>query len=118
MAKLSIVVLADTETRGDLGRIANALTTAQEFLEAGDEFEVLFDGAGTKWIAELAGSDHKLTPAFDAVRDHIAGACDYCAKAFGVRAAVESSGIALLDEYRQHPSLRKRVADGFEVITF
>jgi hypothetical protein len=118
MAKVSMVVLADTETHGEVGRIANALTTAQECLDPGDEFEVLFDGAGTKWIAELAGRDHKLSPTFDAVRDHIAGACDYCAKAFGVRSAVESSGVALLDENHQHPSLRRRVEQGFEVITF
>lgn len=62
MAKVSIVVLADTETHGDPGRIANALTTAHECMDAGDEFEVLFDGAGTKWIAELSGRDHKLSP--------------------------------------------------------
>jgi hypothetical protein len=42
----------------------------------------------------------------------------YCAKAFGVRSAVEKSGVALLDEYQQHPSLRRRVEEGFEVITF
>jgi len=80
--------------------------------------ELLFDGAGTKWIAELSKGDLKLAPAFDSVRDRIAGACDYCAKAFGVRNAVESCGIALLDEYHEHPSLRKRVAEGYEIITF
>jgi hypothetical protein len=42
----------------------------------------------------------------------------YCAKASGVRSAVEKSGVALLDEYQQHPSLRRRVEEGFEVITF
>jgi hypothetical protein len=118
MAKISIIVLADTESRGDMGRMANALTTAQECMEAGDEFEVLFDGAGTKWIAELTARDHKLAPAFETVRDHIAGACDYCAKAFGVRQAIQSSGVALLDEYNEHPSLRRRVENGFAVITF
>lgn len=118
MAKVSIVVLADTQTTGDLGRIANALTTAQECLEAGDQFEVLFDGAGTKWIAELADGDHKLRPAFEAVRGHVSGACEYCANAFGARRAIEASGIPLLDEYREHPSIRRRVEDGFEVITF
>lgn len=31
LTKVGIVVLADTETHGDLGRIANALTSAKEF---------------------------------------------------------------------------------------
>lgn len=30
MAKISVVVLADTETHGDLGRLANALATVKE----------------------------------------------------------------------------------------
>ncbi|MBI4409867.1 MAG: DsrE family protein [Gemmatimonadetes bacterium] len=118
MAKISIVVLADTKTHGDLGRIANALTTAQECKQAGDEVELLFDGAGVKWVAELSAGGHKLEPAFRSIEDRVAGACAFCAQAFGVRAAVESSGIPLLDEYKQHPSLRRRVADGYEIITF
>jgi hypothetical protein len=60
MTKVAIVVLADTETHGDLGRIANALTSAQDFKEAGDEATIVFDGAGTKWIGELSRPDHKL----------------------------------------------------------
>jgi hypothetical protein len=49
MAKAALVVLADTETHEDLGRLANALVTAEDFKEAGDEVQVIFDGAGTKW---------------------------------------------------------------------
>ena len=52
MAKAAIVVLADTETKEDLGRVANALTSAKEFKEEDHEVTVIFDGAGTKWIGE------------------------------------------------------------------
>lgn len=62
MAKISVVVLADIETHGDLGRIANALSTVKEASEAGDEVELVFDGAGTRWIPELAKPDNKLGP--------------------------------------------------------
>lgn len=37
MPKAAIMVLADTESKEGLGRISNALTSAQEFKEAGDE---------------------------------------------------------------------------------
>jgi hypothetical protein len=57
MAKVGIVLLADVETQGDKGRAFNALTTAREFKEAGDEVVLLFEGAGTKWVRELAGDD-------------------------------------------------------------
>src|SRR5918995_1824834 len=79
MTKAAIVVLADTETHADLGRIANALTSAKEFKEAGDEITIVFDGAGTKWVAELSTPDHRLHKAFESVKDVVAGACSYCA---------------------------------------
>ncbi len=44
MAKAALVVLADTDSREGLGRIANALVTAQEFDQAGDEVTIVFDG--------------------------------------------------------------------------
>jgi hypothetical protein len=118
MAKAALVVLADTESREGLGRIANALVTAQEFNEAGDEVTIVFDGAGTKWIPELASAEHKYHQRFEALRPRIAGACAYCAAAFGVRMEVEAAQVELLDEYEQHPSIRRLVADGYQVITF
>jgi hypothetical protein len=118
MAKAAIVVLADTETHGDLGRIANALTAAQDFKEAGDEATIVFDGAGTKWIGELSKPDHRLNKTFESVRDNVAGACAYCANAFGVKQQVEKSGIPLLEEYAGHPSLQRLVSQDYQVITF
>jgi hypothetical protein len=118
MAKVGIVVLADTETHGDLGRVVNALLTAREATEAGDEVRLIFDGAGTGWIGELANPEHRSHPLYQSVKDQITGACRYCAGAFGATAAIEAAGVPLLDEYHQHPSLRRLIADGFAVLTF
>ncbi len=118
MTKAAILLLADTETHADMGRAANALTTVQEFAEEGDEVTLIFDGAGTRWAAELLKEDNKLHPAFEKVRDKVAGACHYCAGAFEVRDELEDSGIPLLREHKGHPSVRRLVADGFQVITF
>src|SRR6266446_2212361 len=60
MTKIGIIVLADTETHADLGRVANALETTKEFHEAGDEVTLIFDGAGTKWVGVLSNPDHRL----------------------------------------------------------
>ena len=117
MHKALVVVLADTETTGDLGRVVNALETAKEFKEAGDEVRLVFDGAGTRWIGELGSAQHRYHGLFESVRDR-AVACSYCAKGFGVQAAVEAQRVALLDEFDGHPSLRRAVMDGFTVITF
>lgn len=118
MAKISVVVLADIETHGDLGRLANALSTAGEAAEAGDDVEIIFDGAGTRWVPELAKDEHKLHPAFEGLRDHVAGACEFCSGAFGVKEGVRAAGIGFLNEYEGHPSLRRRVEQGYSVITF
>jgi hypothetical protein len=118
LAKVGIVVLADTETHGDLGRIANALTSAREFKEAGDEATVIFDGAGAKWMPELSDPDHRLHGDYEEIKDSIAGACDYCAGAFGVKEKIKKTGVPLLEEYSGHPSLQRLVSEGYQVITF
>src|SRR6516225_5786576 len=107
MAKVAIVVLADTETHWDLARVVNALVGVKELKEGGDEVTAIFEGAGTKWIKELANPEHRVHGLYEAVKDKIEGACGFCAAAFGVREAVRQSGVALLDEYERHPSLRK-----------
>ncbi len=118
MSKGAIIVLADTETHGDLARLTNALIAAKEFKEGDDEVRLVFDGAGTKWIGELSRPDHPAHGLYESVKDTVAGACAFCASAFHTRDAVRTAGVTLLDEYEHHPSLRKLVADGFQVITF
>jgi hypothetical protein len=117
--KVAILVLADTETRADRARAANALTTAyDEFEEAGDEVDLIFTGAGTKWVGELSDPDHRLHRAFEMVRDEVAGAGRACATAFGVREEVQASRVPLLAEYKGHQSLRECVVQGYQVISF
>lgn len=118
MAKIGIVVLAGTDSSGDLGRVVNALETAKEFHEAGDDVELIFDGAGTQWIKQLAGEDHRYHGLYAEVKETITGACRYCAEAYGALTAVQREGVELLDEHDGHPSLRRLVVGGFQVITF
>jgi hypothetical protein len=118
MTKVAFVVLADTETREGLGRTVNAMIGTKEFKDAGDEVRLIFDGAATKWVGELAKPDHRYHELFEEVRDRVAGACGYCAQAYGAEQDVHREEIALLDEYEHHPSLRRLVADGFQILTF
>lgn len=118
MDKAAIVVLADTETHGDLARVVNALSTADEFRAHGDPVTIIFDGAGVRWAAELSKPDHRLHETFERVRGIVAGACHYCAGAFEVRDELERIGFPLLRDHKGHPSLRTLVHDGHQVITF
>lgn len=118
MLKVAIVVLADTDTLGDMGRVVNAMEAVKEFKEAGDDVQMIFDGAGTKWIGELSRPDHNYHEIFNEVRDKITGACEYCANAFQVASEVSQADIEFMGDYEGHPSFRKLVADGYQVITF
>jgi hypothetical protein len=105
VAKVAIVILADTDTGADRARVANALTTAYEFKEAEEEVTLVFTGAGTRWVGQLADPDHRLNRAFRLVKDEVAGACKAC-------------GVPLLAEYRGHQSLRRLISEGYQIVTF
>jgi hypothetical protein len=117
MPEIAVLLLAEPGTPEAMGRMANALTLAQEAREAGDDVRLLLDGAGTKWASELANEEHKYHHLFNGVRD-AAGACVYCARAYGVRDEVEAAGVQLVDEFRGHPSVRRLIVDGYVVVTF
>ncbi|HEX9058032.1 MAG TPA: hypothetical protein VF818_10925 [Ktedonobacterales bacterium] len=118
MPKVAVIVLADTETHADMGRVTNAIEVVKEFRDAGDESTLIFDGAGTKWVGVLADPQHRMHQRFLAVRPSIAGACRFCAAAFGAREDIERSGIPLLGDFEGHPSIRSLIAAGYQVITF
>jgi hypothetical protein len=118
MTKIAIIVLAGTETHEGLGRVVNALETAKEFHEQGDDVAVVFDGAGTQAAAALSDPEHRSHRVFASVRDTVHGACQFCSGAFGVRDKIEAANIPLLDEYEGHPSIRSLIVGEYVVLTF
>jgi len=118
MTKIAIVVFSDTETVEALGKVSNAFMLASEAVDHGDDLKFIFEGAGTKWIGELEKEDNKFHGLYKNLKGHITGACSFCAQAFGVKSQVEESGIPLISEYKDHPSLRKLFAEGYQVVTF
>lgn len=118
MAKAAIIILAGTDGHENLGRLANGLQAATEFAEhEEDDLELIFDGAGTQWVPELADPDSDYHELYQSVRDETS-ACNFCAGAFGVRDTVADTGVELLDEHDGHPSVRSLVEDGYQIITF
>lgn len=117
MPKIAVLLLADTDTSEAMGRMANALVTAKESKDAGDDVRLVLDGAGVKWAGELAKQDHKYHRLFEQVREQT-GACVYCSRAYGVLEQVQQADVSLLDEYKDHPSLRQLVVDGWTVLSF
>ena len=123
--KAAIIILADAKSASEeaLGRVFNALAAAYEFKQAGDEVTVRFQGAGTRWIAELSKADHPAHELFEAVKDTVAGVSCGCADVFGSSEEAEKSGFELI---KDNPipgtsglaSLRNLITDGFTVLSF
>lgn len=118
MQKIAIVVLADTTPADGLGRVVNALMAAKEFKEAKDEVQIIFSGAGTKWIGELSNPEHKFHGVYAGLQDVVSGACGFCANAYGVADSVKGTGVRLLEEYGANMSFRHLTQNGYQVITF
>ncbi len=118
MTKIAVIILADTDTMEAMGRVSNAFMLIKEAAENKDDFKLIFEGAGAKWIKELEKEDHKLHNLYKEVKPLITGVCSFCAQAFGAKSSVQKVGIPLISEYNQHPSLRKLVVEGYQVITF
>ena len=122
--KAAIIVLSDPNSGEDaLGRVFNALAAAYDFQQQGDQVSVLFQGAGTRWIAELTKSDHPVHELFNAVKDTVAGVSCGCAEVFGATEEVEKSGFDFINDNtvpgtKGLPSLRTLAAEGNTILTF
>lgn len=119
MSRAAMLVLAGTKTKADLGRVVNALQAAREFKESGGDPTMVFDGARVQWVLTLSDPEHRNHELWEQVGDVVKGACNYCVGAFGVKQKIEESGeVDLLDEFDGHPSIRKLIEDGYQVLTF
>ena len=123
--KAAIVVLSDPKSGSEesLGRLFNALASAYDFKQRGDEVTVLFQGTGTRWIGEVSKAEHPAHDLFEAVKDTVAGVSCGCADVFGATEEAEESGFKLIKDNPVPgtsglPSLRKLTAEGYTVLTF
>lgn len=125
MKKTAILVLSDPKTGSEeaLGRVFNALATAYDFKQSGDEVSVLFHGTGTRWISELAKPDNPVHGLFEAVKDKIRGVSSGCADVFGATEDVKNSSFNTISENQVPgtsglPSLRTLMAEGYTILAF
>lgn len=123
--KSLIIVFSDPKSGGEeaLGRVFNALTTAYDLKERKQEVKVLFQGTGTRWVAEIANPKHLLHGLYLAVSDKIEGACGGCSDVFGATAQVKEAGLPLLRNLKVPgtegvTSLGEYVRDGYSIVSF
>ncbi|MBW4599300.1 MAG: DsrE family protein [Calothrix sp. FI2-JRJ7] len=123
--KAAIVILSDPSsgTEEALGRLFNALASAYDFKQNGDDVTLLFQGAGTRWIGEVSKVEHPAHDLFEAIKDSVAGVSCGCADVFGATDSAVKSGFDLIKDNAVPgttglPSLRNLIADGYQILTF
>ena len=122
--KIALIILSDPKGGDEaLGRVFNALAIAQEGLQQGDEVEIVFNGAGTRWPEELTKVSHPANGLYNLVRETVKGASCGCAAVFGATKGVESCGVPLLKEKALAgtpgiSNLRRYVADDWHTLIF
>lgn len=123
--KAAIVVMSDPKSGGEeaLGRLFNALASAYDFKQRGDDVTVLFQGAGTRWAGVVTEPSHPANGLYKAVEDTIAGVSCGCASVFGATDSAVACGLELVKDNAVPgtgglPSLARLTADGYTVLTF
>src|SRR5262249_26558621 len=106
-----------------LGRLFNALAAAYDFKQKHQDVQVLFQGTGSRWAAELTKADHPLHALYTAVQDKVAGVSEGCAVFFGADTDARESGFRMVADNPVPgtpglPSLASYVADGYSILTF
>jgi hypothetical protein len=125
MPKTAIVILSDPTPGSDeaLGRLFNALFTVFGLKQRNEEVALVFQGAGTRWPAEVAKPDHPAHALFNAVSDKAAGVCGGCADVFGASAEVAKGALPLLRDLKIPGTsgvtdLSHYVASGYQLLMF
>lgn len=123
--KAAVIVFSDPKSGSEesLGRLFNALAAAYDFKQRGEEVQILFQGAGTRWVGELVNTQHPAYELFASVKDKVAGVSCGCADVFGAQEGVAASGFDLITENSVPnttglPSLARLTAEGYAILTF
>ncbi len=125
MSKAAVIILSDPKTGSEesLGRLFNALAAVYDFKERGQDVQLLFQGAGTRWAGELVNPEHPAHALFQSVKDKVAGVSCGCADVFGARDGAAACGLDLIVENAVPntsglPSLARLTEEGYSVLTF
>lgn len=118
--RVLVVLQAGCGSHEGQARALHAVLYAHELAAAGATVRLVFDGAGTEWLArwrspEGAASRSARLLAELVERGVTYEVCDFCSGAFEVRPQLVEAGETLTGAYMEHPSIVAHVAEGFAV---
>ena len=124
MSKTAIVVFSDPKAGEEaLGRVFNAMFLTLELKDKEREVALIFQGAGTRWPADLVKADHPANALYNVVRDKVAGVCGGCADVFGASEGLKGTNLKVVRD-KAIPGtsgildLSRYLDDGYRLIAF
>jgi DsrE/DsrF-like family len=125
MSKTAIVVFSDPNSGSEeaVGRLFNAMFLTLELKDKGQEVALIFQGAGSRWPAEITKPAHPAHTLYHAVADKVAGVCGGCADVFGATEGAKATGLKLVRE-REIPGvgsildLSRYLDQGYRLVAF
>jgi hypothetical protein len=117
--KFVIILQAGTESHEGLARALHALLYSMELKEGGHAVVLIFDGAGTEWARAMRDPNNKLHAKYAELEKLgiVEEICDFCAGAFKVKDDLKKQGkVPFAGEFGGHPSIRKWVDQGYEIV--
>lgn len=125
MSKTAIVVLSDPKSGGDeaLGRLFNAMFLTLELKNRNETVDLVFQGAGSRWPAEVVQPSHPGNALYRAVQDKVAGVSGGCATVFDAATAAEKAGLTLVRDGDVPGTggvldLSRYVQEGYQLVMF
>ena len=106
--------------QGELMCFAHALLHAQDLHENGFNVTIIIEGAATKLIPQLSEPSTPFHDLYQKVKDAglIDCVCKACAAKMGTLPAAQQQNFTINGDVLGHPSLRRYIEEGYQVITF
>ncbi len=104
---------------GETMCFVHVLLNALDMAEKGHDVKVVFEGAATKQIAELADASQPFAKLYAQVKEKglVTAVCKACAAKMGSLDAAEAQGLPISAAMSGHPPLAEYIEAGYQIIT-
>ncbi len=115
MKKVALVAF-----NGEAMCFVHVLLNALDMAQNGVEVKVVIEGSATRLVKELNDPEKPFAELYKKVKDNglIDCVCKACAGKMESLQSAQEQDLPLCDEVLGHPSLRKFMEKGYEIITF
>jgi len=98
----------------------HAMLNALDMKEHNFDVKIVIEGASTRFIGKISDPEDPLSKVYSEVKSKgiIDCVCKSCATQTKSLKSAEEEGLKLCDEMDGHPSMRRYIEEGYEILVF